>query len=78
MGKLSRFARHSFPKRVYKTGFATDQKVYEKHHALVFAGLDRAEEILSKSDFLVGNTLTEADVRLFVTLVRFDPVCIII
>ncbi len=59
---------------VYKTGFASAQEVFEKHHATLFAALDRAEEILSKKTFLVGDSFTEADIRLFVTLVRFDPV----
>lgn len=40
----------------------------------LFASLDRLEAILEGKDFLVGNTLTEADIRLFPTIVRFDPV----
>ena len=40
----------------------------------LFAALDRAEEVLSSSRYLCGSKLTEADVRLFVTLIRFDPV----
>ena len=59
---------------VYKTGFATKQDVYEKHCRSVFEGLDKVEAILSKNQFLCGDYVTEADIRLFVTIVRFDPV----
>ena len=62
---------------VYKCGFAKSQKAYEAAFEDLFAGLDRAEEILSKSRFLLGDTLTEADIRLFVTLVRFDEVYVV-
>ena len=48
--------------------------MYEKHHSAVFKGLDRVEEILGRQTFLVDNTFTEADIRLFTCLVRFDPV----
>jgi putative glutathione S-transferase len=59
---------------VYKTGFATTQSAYEKSFDTLFQALDRVEAILSKSTFLCGDHLTEADVRLFTTLIRFDPV----
>ncbi|KAH8113792.1 glutathione S-transferase [Phellopilus nigrolimitatus] len=59
---------------VYKSGFATTQDAYEAAVTRVFAALDRIESLLAGRDFLVGDTLTEADVRLFVTIVRFDPV----
>ncbi|KAJ1916767.1 S-glutathionyl-(chloro)hydroquinone reductase [Mycoemilia scoparia] len=59
---------------VYKSGFATDQKVYENHVTKLFESLDRVEKILSDKQFLVGNVLTEADIRLWTTIVRFDPV----
>lgn len=57
---------------VYKSGFATDQAVYEEEVANLFASLDELEEHFSNHKYLVGDTLTEADWRLFVTLVRFD------
>jgi putative glutathione S-transferase len=58
---------------VYRTGFATTQLAYEEGFADVFAMLDELETRLDEQQsFLFGNRLTEADVRLFVTLVRFD------
>ncbi|ELR25249.1 glutathione Stransferase domain containing protein [Acanthamoeba castellanii str. Neff] len=59
---------------VYKCGFATSQAAYEEAFQVLFATLDDAEEKLSKTRFLGGNKPNEADIRLFVTLVRFDPV----
>ncbi|MYM64851.1 glutathione S-transferase family protein [Pseudomaricurvus sp. HS19] len=59
---------------VYKAGFATDQAVYESAVTELFAALDWLEQRLENQDYLVGNQLTEADIRLFTTLVRFDPV----
>ncbi|RUS31610.1 hypothetical protein BC938DRAFT_477454 [Jimgerdemannia flammicorona] len=59
---------------VYKCGFATTQAAYEKNVVPLFKSLDRLEEILSKNEFLVANTFTEADIRLWTTIVRFDPV----
>jgi glutathionyl-hydroquinone reductase len=59
---------------VYKCGFATTQEAYESHVAPLFATLDMLEKRLSKNRYLCGDRLTEADWRLFTTLVRFDPV----
>ena len=59
---------------VYRAGFATSQEAYDKAVREVFAGLDRVEEILSKQRYLTGSQLTEADVRLYTPLVRFDCV----
>lgn len=63
---------------VYKSGFATTQEAYEKNVTTLFASLDKIEAHLSKqsaiSPFFFGNTVTEADIRLFTTIVRFDPV----
>jgi glutathionyl-hydroquinone reductase len=59
---------------VYMAGFATTQAAYERACEQVFATLDWLEERLSKYRYLVGDQLTEADIRLFTTLVRFDPV----
>ncbi len=59
---------------VYRCGFATSQEAYEKAFDKLFAALDRLEERLSRQRYLVGDRITEADWRLFTTLVRFDPV----
>lgn len=59
---------------VYRTGFATTQISYEKAFQRLFDALDEVEEVLSQQRYLTGDTLTEADWRLFVTLIRFDPV----
>ena len=59
---------------VYKAGFATTQSAYEDAFDALFATLDWLDDRLSRQRYLVGNGITEADVRLYVTLVRFDPV----
>lgn len=60
---------------VYKTGFAATQEAYEEHLFPVFASLDRLEEHLSQrghSPYLFGDQITEADIRLYPTIARFD------
>jgi len=59
---------------VYRCGFATTQEAYEQAFDALFEALDRVENILSQSRYLVGGQLTEADWRLFTTLIRFDAV----
>jgi glutathionyl-hydroquinone reductase len=59
---------------VYRCGFASEQGAYERAYDTLFARLDALSERLATRRFLVGDTITEADVRLWVTLVRFDPV----
>ena len=59
---------------VYKAGFATTQEAYEEAVRSLFATLDTLEERLARARYLCGARLTEADWRLFTTLVRFDPV----
>lgn len=59
---------------VYRAGFATKQAAYEEAAARVFDTLDWLEARLDGREWLVGDRLTEADVRTFTTLVRFDPV----
>ena len=59
---------------VYKAGFATTQEAYDGAVAKLFETLDTLEDRLGAHRYLVGDTITEADWRLFTTLVRFDPV----
>ncbi|WED42128.1 glutathione S-transferase family protein [Legionella cardiaca] len=59
---------------VYKCGFATTQEAYEVAYGELFAMLDSLELHLSQHEYLVGDVLTEADWRLFTTLIRFDAV----
>jgi glutathionyl-hydroquinone reductase len=59
---------------VYKAGFATTQQAYEEAVRPLFEALDFLDERLSSRRYLCGDRLTEADIRLFTTLVRFDPV----
>jgi len=59
---------------VYRTGFATSQEAYEEAAYGIFDTLDKIEERMSRQRFLTGRHLTEADWRLFTTLVRFDTV----
>jgi len=59
---------------VYRAGFATSQQAYEEAARGIFATLDELEARLSRQRYLVGQHITEADWRLFTTLVRFDAV----
>ncbi|MGB8665342.1 MAG: glutathione S-transferase family protein [Serratia inhibens] len=59
---------------VYKAGFATSQEAYDEAVNALFDALARLEQILGQHRYLTGDRLTEADLRLWTTLVRFDPV----
>ena len=59
---------------VYRCGFAGSQEAYDSAYERLWTALDWLEERLSRQRYLVGDTITEADVRLFTTLARFDPV----
>jgi putative glutathione S-transferase len=59
---------------VYRAGFAGSQRAYDRAYQRLFAALDWLEERLAGQRYLMGDTITEADVRLFTTLLRFDPV----
>jgi putative glutathione S-transferase len=58
---------------VYRCGFAGSQDAYDKAYDRLFTALDWLSDRLSTQRYLVGDTITEADVRLFTTLARFDP-----
>ena len=72
--EINAFVYDNINNGVYRTGFATTQTAYEKAFTTLFLALDNLEERLSGQSYLVGNQITEADWRLFTTLVRFDPV----
>jgi putative glutathione S-transferase len=59
---------------VYRAGFATTQEAYEEAYAALFAELDHIDRHLGASRYLAGERLSEADIRLFTTLIRFDAV----
>lgn len=71
---INAFVYDNINNGVYKCGFATEQDAYEEAFEALFAALDKLETRLSVQRYLVGNQITEADWRLFTTLIRFDVV----
>lgn len=65
---------HNVNNGVYKSGFATTQEAYNEAVTALFETLDELEERLTINRYLTGSTITEADWRLFTTLIRFDAV----
>lgn len=63
---------HEVNNGVYKAGFARSQEAYETAYDVLFARLDQLEERLTGQRYLFGNEITDSDIRLYVTLVRFD------
>jgi putative glutathione S-transferase len=72
--KLCDFTYETINNGVYRAGFASRQKAYEKACQRLFDALDEVEKRLSKDRYLFGNRIVEADWRLFCTLIRFDVV----
>lgn len=72
--EINRFVYHNINNGVYRCGFATTQAAYQEAFSDLFSALDEVEMILSSQKYLVGNWITEADWRLFTTLIRFDAV----
>ena len=72
--KINDLVYHNINNGVYKTGFATTTSAYECNFKKLFEALDVVESRLEEREFLVGQSLTEADWRLFTTLIRFDVV----
>ena len=68
---------HNINNGVYKTGFAKNQESYDISLKKLFDSLNRMEELLEGRDYLIGNQLTEADIRFLPTLIRFDSVYLI-
>jgi glutathionyl-hydroquinone reductase len=76
-GEIDEVARRIYTEvnnGVYRCGFAGSQQAYDKAYDRLFTALDWLSERLRDQRYLVGDTITEADVRLFTTLARFDPV----
>ena len=76
-GDIDRWNERVYPtinNGVYRAGFATSQEAYEEAYAELFAELDHINAHLAQQRYLLGDTLTEADIRLFTTLIRFDAV----
>lgn len=71
---INKLVYHNINNGVYRAGFATTQQAYEKAFHQLFDALEQVEAILQRNQYLVGDTITEADWRLFTTLLRFDPV----
>ncbi|OXM63196.1 MULTISPECIES: glutathione S-transferase family protein [Amycolatopsis] len=72
--EINRAVHRDVNAAVYEAGFATKQPAYDDAYRRLFARLDELSDRLSRQRYLVGDTITEADIRLFTTLVRFDPV----
>lgn len=72
--ELNEGVYHDVNNGVYRTGFSSGQLAYEEAYTALFRRLDELEERLTTRRYLVGDHITEADVRLFTTLVRFDAV----
>ena len=72
--ELNAFVYPRINNGVYRCGFATTQEAYAEAFGELFAALDRIEQRLGAQRYLVGDRITEADWRLFTTLLRFDPV----
>jgi glutathionyl-hydroquinone reductase len=72
--ELAAFIYDNVNNGVYKAGFATGQKPYERACGALFAALDQLEARLATRRYLFGSRIVEADWRLFCTLIRFDPV----
>jgi glutathionyl-hydroquinone reductase len=74
MDELMDAVFHDVNNGVYRCGFAGSQGAYDRAYQRLFDRLDRLSERLETRRYLMGDSITEADVRLFTTLVRFDPV----
>lgn len=72
--QVNEFVYDAINNGVYKAGFATSQSAYQDAYEHLFLALDKIEHTLASSRYLTGNQITEADWRLFTTLVRFDAV----
>jgi putative glutathione S-transferase len=74
INEINDFVYENINNGVYRCGFATTQEAYEQAYKNLFEALDKTEEILKKNRYLAGSKISEADWRLFTTLIRFDVV----
>jgi glutathionyl-hydroquinone reductase len=74
VNEINELVYHNINNGVYRCGFATSQQAYEKAYQQLFTALDKVEALLSRQRYLTGSLITEADWRLFTTLIRFDAV----
>ncbi len=74
MEEVMELVFHDVNNGVYKSGFASSQSAHEEAYDALFARLDWLEERLTTRRYLMGDSITQADIRLWPTLVRFDPV----
>lgn len=74
MEELNEYIFHGINNGVYRCGFAGSQEAYEEAYDQLWEALDWAEERLGTQRYMVGDHITETDIRLFATLIRFDPV----
>ena len=74
MEEINYYIFKSINNGVYRCGFAGSQEAYESAYAFMWEALDWVEDRLGKQRYMVGDHITETDIRLFVTLIRFDPV----
>jgi putative glutathione S-transferase len=72
--RLNELIYESVNNGVYRTGFAKTQKVYDKAAKDLFSTLDKLDDMLEQNKYLLGDTITEVDLRLIPTLLRFDLV----
>lgn len=72
--ELNNFIYNGLNNGVYKAGFATSQESHELNSRLVFETLMKLEDLVANGPFLLGDTFTETDIRLFTSLIRHDPV----
>ena len=77
MDEIDPWIYHGINNGVYKCGFAKSQEAYDTASVELYQAMDRLEEHLSDKKFLTGDRFTMSDIRLFVTLVRFDEVYVV-
>jgi putative glutathione S-transferase len=75
--QINKWVYESINNGVYRCGFAKSQEAYDSAIVELYKGLDRADSLLENNKFLVGNQMTLVDIRLIMTLIRFDEVYVV-